>query len=60
MKKILGILGVIVGLVMVVYASTMIDLDTTYLLSAVMLLMLGLIITIISGMYLLFDWKDLL
>ena len=60
MKKILGIIGVIVGLVMVFYASTMIDLDTTYLLSAVMLLMLGLIITIISGMYLLFYWKDLL
>ena len=60
MKKILAIIGVIVGLVMVFYATTMIDLGTTYLLSAVMLLMLGLIITIISGMYLLFDWEDLL
>lgn len=60
MKKILAIIGVIVGLVMVFYATTMIDLDTTYLISAVMLLFLGLIITFISGMYLFIDWEDLL
>lgn len=60
MKKILAIIGIIIGLVMVFYATIMIDLDTTYLISAVMLLMLGLIITLISGMYLFIDWEDLL
>lgn len=60
MKKILAIIGIILGLVMVFYATIMIDLDTTYLISVLMLLMLGITMIFISAIYLSIDYEDLL
>ena len=60
MKKILEIIGIIVGLAMIFTSTILFDLETTYIATSIALLLLGLIITFISGMYLFIDWGDLL
>ena len=55
MKKILAIIGVIVGLAMIFTSTLLFDLETTYVATSIALLLLGLIITFISGSYLGFE-----
>lgn len=52
MKKVLAIIGIIVGLAMIFGSTILIDLETIYTATSVALLFLGLIITFISGSYL--------
>lgn len=52
MKKILAIIGVIIGLAMIFTSTILFDLETTYIATTVALLFLGLIITFISSVYL--------
>ena len=54
MKKILAIIGIIVGLAMIFTSTILFDLETTYIATSMALLFLGLIITFISVMYLFF------
>lgn len=52
MTKILSIIGIIVGLAMIFTSTILLDLETTYIATSMVLLFLGLIIVFISGMYL--------
>ena len=52
MKKVLAIIGIIVGLAMVFTSTILFDLETTYIATSIALLFLGLIITFVSSGYL--------
>ena len=52
MKKILAIIGIIIGLAMIFTSTILFDLDTTYSTTVLMIFIFGLIITFISGAYL--------
>ena len=56
MKKVLAIIGIIVGLAMIFTSTILFDLETTYIATSIALLLLGLIITFISGSCLGFEW----
>ena len=55
MKKILAIIGFILGLAMMFTSTILLDLDTTYITTVLMIFIFGLIIAYISGSYLWFE-----
>lgn len=56
MKKILAIIGIIIGVTMIFTSTILFDLETTYTSTSTALLFLGLITTFTSSGYLGIEW----